>query len=351
MAISFAKTTQVSSVVQDTPWHRSPTDQRLLRIDPAPPAVPDLSLSFLDEIAAQLPSMIASDQPVRAEELIHRLFHECNTLRHALPAHEWKRVVEKIRSSPVLPMVHQDAFTFRAFSKPRGYAGDAVMMDMIYSLEEGYPVPEMSALGQQVFRYTTQAAASAGVRARREYIAELLDRTLYANHQAEILAVAAGHLREAAMSSAVRRGRFGSYLALDADPESLEEVHRNHHRLGISTHTADIRKLLTGQLACGPFDLVYSTGLYDYLHEKAAQRLTYHLFQLLRPQGRLVLANFLPGIADVGYMEACMDWFLVYRDRFSMLGLTKLIRQEDIQEIVLRVEENQNIIFLEVVRA
>jgi len=28
--------------------------------------------------------------------------------------------------------VHADPLTYRAFSKPRGYAGDAVMMDHIY---------------------------------------------------------------------------------------------------------------------------------------------------------------------------------------------------------------------------
>lgn len=31
-------------------------------------------------------------------------------------------------------LLHQDPFTYRAFSKPRGYAGDAVMTDYIYGL-------------------------------------------------------------------------------------------------------------------------------------------------------------------------------------------------------------------------
>jgi hypothetical protein len=72
---------------------------------------------------------------------------------------------------------------------------------------------------------------------------------------------------------------------------------------------------------------------------------------MLEPGGKLVIANFLPTIEDIGFMEACMDWFLVYRDRFEMMGLTEFIKQSDIQDIKVSVEENQNIIFLEVVRS
>jgi extracellular factor (EF) 3-hydroxypalmitic acid methyl ester biosynthesis protein len=243
-------------------------------------------------------------------------------------------------------LVHQDEFTHRAFSRPRGYAGDAVMMDMIYSKEEGYIAPEMSSIGREVFEYTTTAAASSGVRARREFIAELLDDTLRASYSSRILAIASGHLREASMSSAVRRGRFEKYLALDADV-----VQRDYGRYGVTTQLADIRKMLTGKLELDSFDLIYSTGLYDYLNEKTAQRLTYHLFSMLDPGGKLVLANFLPSIDDIGYMEACMDWHLIYRDRFDMIGLTRLIQDDLISDLRVTTEENQNIVFLEVTRA
>ena len=37
---------------------------------------------------------------------------------------------------PIRDLLHQDPFTYRAFAKPRGYAGDAVMMDYIYGLGE-----------------------------------------------------------------------------------------------------------------------------------------------------------------------------------------------------------------------
>ncbi len=88
-------------------------------------------------------------------------------------------------------------------------------------------IAEMSVLGRNVHRYTIQASAPAGVRARREFIAELLDQRLSHNSHSRVLAVASGHLREASMSSAVRRRRFSEFVALDADHKSLQQVQKD----------------------------------------------------------------------------------------------------------------------------
>ncbi len=321
----------------------------LRRFDLEHNSIPDTNLTFVNEIASNLRS--DADPTHEIQDSVHRLFVECKMLRDHLVKSEWVKCVKRIRESELLPLVHQDPFTSRAFNKPRGYAGDAVMMDYIYGLEEGWQPPTTSPLGQCVFQYTTRAAASAGVRARREFIAEKLDEVARIRTLPDVLAVASGHLREASMSSAVRRSKFNTFIALDADAMSLTEVERSFARFGIQSELADIRKMLTGRMDLGSFDLIYSTGLYDYLSQKTAQKLSYHLFSMLKPGGKLVVANFLPSIHDIGYMEACMDWFLVYRNRMEMMGLTELIPQHDMREILVTVEENQNIVFLEVTRS
>jgi extracellular factor (EF) 3-hydroxypalmitic acid methyl ester biosynthesis protein len=321
----------------------------LRRIDPAASAPPDLTLRFIQDVLRSLKH--ADSDPRAAMAAMEKLFVECKRLRDQLSSADWLNAVQAIRSSGILSIVHQDAFTSRAFSKPRGYAGDAVMMDYIYGREENWANPPMTEIGNRVFDYTTGAAASAGVRARREFIANMLDESLGANSAQDILAVASGHLREASMSAAVRRRRFRSFLAIDADRDSLDVVNQSYGHLGVATEVSDIRKLIVGKSNLGQFDLIYSTGLYDYLNEKISQRLTFHLFSSLRPGGRLVIANFLPSIPDVGYMEACMDWFLIYRNRIDMMAMTAMIDQDSIRDIRISTEENNNIIFIEISKA
>jgi extracellular factor (EF) 3-hydroxypalmitic acid methyl ester biosynthesis protein len=75
------------------------------------------------------------------------------------------------------------------------------------------------------------------------------------------------------------------------------------------------------------------------------------MFQMLRPRGQLLVANFLPGIPDVGYMESFMDWKLIYRNRADMIHLADQIPQAAIRDIHIVAEENQNVIFLLVTKS
>ncbi len=258
----------------------------------------------------------------------------------------WGEFARLCLEHPVRQLLHQDPFTYRAFSKPRGYAGDAPLLDLIYGEEEGWPSPAASEMGRKIFASTSCSSACRAVRARRALIANLVDRITEEVQHPHFLSIAAGHLREAELCAAVKRRQFGRYVALDSDQESLAQVQRSYGRYGVEPVAASVRQLLTRRVDLGRFDFVYATGLFDYLPLAAAQRLTGTMFQMLRPRGRLLIANFLPGIPDVGYMESFMDWKLIYRDRGAMLQLADDIPQEQIREIRIVAEENQNIIFL-----
>jgi hypothetical protein len=274
---------------------------------------------------------------------------QARRLRSSEPA--WREFVGKCLTHPLRELVHQDPFTFRTFSKPRGYAGDAVMLDYIYGRDEGWLVPDgTTPLGEKIFQFTTDTAACEAVRARRGYIANLVDRLAEETANPHILAAACGHLREAMLCSTIRRRRFSRYVALDSDPVSLEEVKRCYGRFGVQTCNAGVRQMLTRRLDIGLFDLIYSTGLFDYLQMPAARRLTACFFEFLRPRGRLLVANFLPGILGVGYMESYMDWKLIYRTQMDMLAIADEISLQSIHDIRIFTEENQNIIFLQITK-
>jgi extracellular factor (EF) 3-hydroxypalmitic acid methyl ester biosynthesis protein len=313
-----------------------------------------LGEELLEVVCKRLQEAQVDEQQVDAGQVYAAMDTLCCGLqvqRLRMSETEWAEYVGLCLSHPLRKLVHLDPFTERAFRKPRGYAGDAQLLDFIYGREEQWPIPAgTSPLGRVIFDYTTAAPAPDGVRARREFIANVLDDLPEEVRKPAVLSVAAGHLREAILSAAVKRRKFGRFVALDADPESLEEVKRCYGFYGVEVVPASIRRIFTGKLDLGSFDLVYSTGLFDYLSQAVAQQLTWSLFQKVHPRGRLLLANFLPGIRDIGYMESYMGWKLIYRTRQEMLDVAARIPEAEVRDIRLFSEENQNILFLQITR-
>lgn len=245
-------------------------------------------------------------------------------LRRLSIPQQWSEVVAQVSAHPLLQMVHEDPFTHRSFSKPRGYAGDAVLVDLMYYDRGFADLASVSELGRAIFERNKNTPAPASVRARRDLMAEHIDAVCAEKANAAILAVACGHLREASASESIARQQFGRFVALDQDAESLAIVKDQYAKQGVEIDQRKIRALFAGAYKPRSFDLIYAAGLYDYLDDRVATRLTTVLFELLKPGGRLVLGNFVPDIYDVGYMEACMGWFLIYRN----LGQLELLANE-----------------------
>lgn len=221
---------------------------------------------------------------------------------------------------PLHALVQQDPFTHRAASKPRGYAGDAVMMDYIYSAT---PPDGTSTLGSEIFAATTRAGMGLSVVYRRHLLRSLIDDTVVQHETPRLLSVASGHCRELQGSLVSHPAFAGEFVALDQDPLSCAEVAACHAGGRVKVVNQGVRELNNEALAAelGSFDLIYSAGLYDYLPDGLAKRLTRRLLQMLRPGGRLLIANFVPGGTGRGYMELFMDWTLILRNEAAMRAL------------------------------
>ena len=240
------------------------------------------------------------------------------------------------RAHSLFQLTSQDPLTRRALQRPRGYAGDAVMMDMVYYPDARGQLEKSTPIGMQIHLCMTATnPASSAVRQRRKYAAELIDRTAARKDRPSIMAVAAGHLREAELSESLRAGRIDRFVALDQDELSLDEMDRCYALLGIEPVKSSIRPFLSGRDNFGKFDLIYSIGLYDYLDNLSALKVTERLFRSLNRGGQLMIANFLPETVEVGFMELFMSWSLIYRSLDEIRQVALTVPREEIasQEI------------------
>ena len=255
--------------------------------------------------------------------------------KHDFPAH------------PVRPLLHESPFGRRSFEKPRGYAGDAVLLDYIYDPSS---MPCDTDLGHEISAFETQTTACRSVRSRKDILARTIDETAAEFARPRIASIACGHLREAAQAAAVRAGRIGEYLAIDQDRESLAVVEREYGLLGVTPVHDTVRSLLGGKSPFSGFHLVYAAGLYDYLPAPVAARLTAVLFQMLAPGGRLLVANFHPRLPAIGHMETAMGWWLIYRTESEMQLLSAEIEKREIDSHRIFRDPDQNVVFLEIRR-
>jgi SAM-dependent methyltransferase len=280
------------------------------------------------------------------------LFSTLGHARSVLVHEDWKQFCRDCLNHPIRDLVHQDPITRRSFARPRGYAGDAVLLDLMYQTE----MPERaraSKLGQEICQFMYEQPSATSLRGRRDLLARRLNALSEERPDAGILSVACGHLREAQLSQAVRERRLGRYLAVDQDPKSLAVVQRELVPFGIEAVPGSVKALLKGQLAFSDLDFIYAAGLYDYLPQALTIRLTRLLFSMLRPGGKLLLANYTDATFDSGckaYMEAFMDWWLIYREEHEVQEWLQDIPRSELAAHRLFRDEVGNLIYLEAVR-
>jgi hypothetical protein len=86
-----------------------------------------------------------------------------------------------------------------------------------------------------------------------------------------------------------------------------------------------IKRLLLGTTVfteSGEYDMVYASGLCDYLQRHTWIRLCRTLYETVAPQGTLYVGNMAPDNPTRWVMEMHLDWHLVHRERGELLELS-----------------------------
>ena len=222
----------------------------------------------------------------------------------------WPQTRDALRQHPLHAALMEDPFSAHSALRPRGYPGDAGLIDIIY--DKAAP-GQASDLGRELFEVTVRFQAPEGVRLRRTH-AEPLVTSAWQQGQ-RILVLACGHFREGALLI----GQDISNITLvDQDPVSLDVVRGNHGDTA-NIVAANVFRFLRAAASRGDsFDLIYTLGLTDYLDHRAMQMLHRLAKACLAPGGTFLLANFLPAHLGTGWMDAVMDWHLIYREEAEL---------------------------------
>jgi extracellular factor (EF) 3-hydroxypalmitic acid methyl ester biosynthesis protein len=272
--------------------------------------------------------------------------------RAAMTKPEWREwIAATVRPHPVRGMLLEDPFVRHSATRPRGYPGDAELLDFIYRSDNVRPrVTGSSPLGQRLYRYSAETPAPEAVRLRSALAAAEIDRSAALGRLPHVLSVACGHLREAPAVRSLAAGRLGRYVGVDQDRQSLDMVRREYGSLGVEAVEFPVRELIRRGDTLGSFDFIYVLGLYDYLTKEAGGRLLKRLFGMLNPGGKVWIANFTGDPWSVGFMEAMMDWWLIYRSPEQMAEFRSELPAAAVASSDVFLEPTGNVAFLEVVK-
>ena len=268
--------------------------------------------------------------------------------------YQWStELIPLARNHLISKFIYECPLTLHSLSRPRGYPGDAELLDLIYAHQSVlHRIESASEIGRAIFEVTSNVSACEAVRVRRQIVATYLDEVVAKYPEAELMSLACGHFREAELSQGLKSGRIKSLFALDQDEFSLQSVELYKKiNANIFPRKISVRNILADKHDLGTHHFIYSAGLYDYLSDNIALRLTSKLFDLLKSGGTLLLANFLCDIWESSYMEAYMNWQLIYRNEAAIWRFAEEIDSEQIASLTYVVDSTGCVGYLEIVRA
>ncbi len=246
------------------------------------------------------------------------------------------------RSHPLSQILLMDPYARRAFEKPRGYAGDAVMLDYIYRPTQS----SLDGLASVIHEATTTLPNAKSILWRQDYLAHLINRTMISRETAEVLSVASGHMRELDRLRDITKDTNVRFTALDQDAASISEAQTTYREYAILGETKSFASLIRERVVAKRYDLIYSAGLFDYLQDSTAVALIKAMFARLEPGGVLSIANFTRDSHGRGFMAGFMDWCLNYRNEEDLRSLADAACPKASHRIFR--DQPRNVVFLEV---
>ena len=204
--------------------------------------------------------------------------------------------------------------------KPYGYAGDFKIIENIYENS-----PETVGVDRLFDNYYMMSAICITVRNRKNDFKRMVT-DFVSKRQGEslrIMDLASGPCREVQELYTENKELYKNvtFDCYDSDKHSIafaserlknfpnvNFIHENAARIAFRK---DIHSLINQK-----YDIIYSTGLFDYFEERVSTKLIANLRQLLNPNGVMIISNVRDKYSNPSlyFMEWVGEWPLVYCD-------------------------------------
>ena len=300
-----------------------------------------------DDVARAARDALMRTEGRRFLEFLDRKVAEMNALISDYTQEEHERHGFYLRRQ-IWPYLMASAFLQRTNLKPRGYAGDAELMIMLY--ENAYVGTYV--FNQLMHKHPVETRAADAVRFRRALIPQVLRQVLpdfpgLPAHGFRLLSLAAGpawELHDLICDRADAERLDVTLLdqdpfALDLARETVRRVDAEHGvRLAVRYVQDSVRTMLrTRDLKrdLGQHHLVYSMGLFDYLTTPVARAVLAKAYDLLEPGGTLLVGNYHVGTPTRWHMAYWADWSLVYRTEEGFRDLARDLEPEPVSTEIL----------------
>jgi SAM-dependent methyltransferase len=244
-----------------------------------------------------------------------------------------KKDIGALVQRELLPFILLTRTGERAYSKPRGYAGDFMTIDWFYRSEAG----GYGRLGPLIDRACLNMRGVRAVQNRRNLLSEEIQKVVDARKPAaaRIVSLACGPAQEVFdVFDRLRDPVCLKASLVDIDMSALAFVAEKRDKLKLRSQielfNGNLVYLAVGRqkLKLKEQDLVYSIGLIDYFSDKFVVALLGFIHELLKPGGKVILGNFHTRNPDKAFMDYVLDWKLVHRDEDDMNRLYSTSRFE-----------------------
>jgi extracellular factor (EF) 3-hydroxypalmitic acid methyl ester biosynthesis protein len=229
----------------------------------------------------------------------------------------------------------QSPLMHRCLTKPLGYPGDYVVMRYLY--EDHFEGSSLLAKAIHLGGVSTPACDA--VRARKDMIFDTICETVAERarrgKRTRIISIAAGPAQETVEIIRKRPELAATMdvLLFDQDHDALEYVNNRvalarakgaGKGMTIQLRHDTIRRLLDDPEIFAEFgkaNLVFSSGLFDYLRFRTGVRLIRNLYSNLAQDGSLYVGNIVPEQPTRWIFDHHLEWFLEYRSRDELLTM------------------------------